>query len=187
MRGYIEIKKTSKGDVITIYLEPVPGTWYYITYDENRLAMASSIEEVNTAIASKTKGEMPDRSKFFMVKAEGMEVNKFVNSYRERYNITADVVEEAPVNEGVQDTTSQNRKTIQLNDTDNTQQRVQQEGGQNNNYQDGGTNSEQYKIQEQNTNYNTTDPNSTTNKPKPTIEQQQQLQQDQEQLKNLFK
>jgi len=201
MKGYIEIKKTTKGDAITIYLEPVYNTWYFITYDDNRLAMASSVDDVNRAIASKTKGEMPDRSKFFVVKAEPMEVNKFVNGYEERYGIISDdpVQEDSITSDSLQldslqihsdsllhDSTSTHRKNLHLNDTDNSQQRLQQ-GGQNNNYQDTKSNPDQYKLQEQNTTYET-DPNANKNTPnKSTVEQQQQLQQDQQQLKNLFK
>jgi len=202
VKGYVEIKKTSKGDIITIYLKPDYQNWYYITYDENRLAMASSSDEVNKVITSKTKGEMPDRSKFFMVKAEPMEVNKFVNGFRERYNIISDdpIEEESDTlqtdslqTDSLQiqgdslsmDSTSAHRKKMQLNDTNNSQQKLQQ-GGQNNNYQDNTANPDQYKLKQQDTTYE--DPNAATNKNnKPTIQQQQQLQQDQQQLKNLFK
>jgi hypothetical protein len=199
VKGYVEIKKSSSGDIITIYLEPVRGNWYYITYDENRLGLASSSGDVSTVIASKTKGEMPDRTKYFVVQAEAMEVNQFKNNFQERYGVADDYVEEIPVFEEdtiQQDTIQtdslsmdsvsvQQRKQKELNDTNNTNQRLQNTSPDQ--YQDDASNPDQYKLQEQNTNYQQEQDAQNKANNKSTVEEQQQKQRDQEQLKNLFK
>ncbi|MCU0415726.1 MAG: hypothetical protein MUE33_00955 [Cytophagaceae bacterium] len=184
--AYIEIRKTSTGDQITLYLMPANNTWYYLHYDENRLSMASSSDEVNKAI--KTKGEMPDRSKFFIVKSEPMEINKFVNMYRDRYLNYVPPVETAPSDSSSMDSTSTGdgglRKQLNIQNQDNTQQR-QQDNKNTNQYQDATSDPNKYKLQQQDTQYE--QPQDDPNKQKPTIEDQQQLQRDQKQLQDMFK
>ena len=85
--GYIEIRKTLKGDVINILLEASFGNWYFISYEDNRLSIVTGNEDLNTQLASKSKGEMPDRSKFFFVKGEAMEKKQFANAFVERYQV----------------------------------------------------------------------------------------------------
>ncbi|HSY62583.1 MAG TPA: hypothetical protein VK796_11935, partial [Cytophaga sp.] len=198
VKGYVEIKKSISGDIITIYLEPTYGNWYFIKYENNRLAYASSSGDVSAAIASKTKGEMPDRSKFFVVQAEGMEVNQFKDAFKEHYNVSDDYVEEPAYDPTVgtdsiatdslaMDSASvAKRKQLQLDDTNNTQKRVDESNPDQ--YKDNASDPNQYKMEEQDTNYEQGqegDQNKANNKS--TIEEQQQKQKDQEQLKNLFK
>jgi hypothetical protein len=85
MNGYIEIRKTTAGDVVNIFLEPSPEDWYFISYEGRRLAMTTSSDEVNKVIASKAKGESIDQSKFNFVQADLMEKVKFVNTFKESY------------------------------------------------------------------------------------------------------
>jgi hypothetical protein len=191
VKGYIEIKKSISGDVISIYLEPVYGNWYFIKYENNRLAYAASSGDVSTSISSKTKGEMPDRSKFFVVQAEAMEVNQFKASFMENYGIQDDQIQEPAFDQDIQtdslpmDSVSvEKRKQIQLNDSDNTKKRMDETNPEG--YKDDASNPDQYKLKEQDTNYDENgNPIKANNKS--TIEEQQQKQRDQEQLKNLFK
>lgn len=193
VHGFIQIKKSTSGDMVTIYLEPTHGNWYYISYDENRLSYASSSADVSTAIASKTKGEMPDRSKFFVVQAEAMEVNKFVNTFKERYGIEDDYVEEENIFEqGVESDTLlmdsvsvEKRKQLQLDDKSNTEERLNSSNPDG--YKDDASDADKYKLNEQDTNYETEQEKKNPADNKSTIEEQQQKQRDQEQLKNLFK
>ncbi|MFL5729021.1 MAG: hypothetical protein ACJ75J_05980 [Cytophagaceae bacterium] len=85
MNGYIEIRKGNAGDIVNIYLEPNADTWYFITYENRRLAMITSSDAVNKAIAGKSKGEVMDNTKFNFVAADLMEKVKFVNNFREFY------------------------------------------------------------------------------------------------------
>lgn len=197
VKGYVEIKKSISGDIITIYLEPTYGNWYFIKYENNRLAYAASSGDVTTAIASKTKGEMPDRSKFFMVQAEGMEVNQFKTAFKEHYHVTDDYVEEPAFDPTVatdsiatdslaMDSASvAKRKQLQLDDTNNTEQRVNETNPEE--YKDDASDPNKYKMEEQDTNYEQKQEEQNKANNKSTIEEQQQKQRDQEQLKNLFK
>lgn len=197
VKGYIEIKKSISGDVVSIYLEPVYGNWYFIKYENNRLAYAASSGDVSTAIASKTKGEMADRSKFFVVQAEAMEVNQFKAAFKEHYGIVEDEFEEPAFDPTVpnfetdslpMDSVSiEKRKQMELNDTDNTKKRMDETNPDT--YKDDGSNPDQYKLKEQDTDYEIDENGKRINKAnnKSTIEEQQQKQRDQEQLKNLFK
>jgi hypothetical protein len=192
VKGYIEIKKSISGDIITIYLEPVHGNWYFIRYENNRLALASSSGDVSTIIASKTKGEMPDRSKYFVVKAEAMEVNMFKATFEENYGVVDDYVE-VPAFDPTMATDSlpmdsvsiEKRKQMQLEDTNNTDKRIDE--SKPDQYQDDASNPDQYKLKEQDTNYEQEQQQQNKANNKSTIEEQQQKQRDQEQLKNLFK
>jgi hypothetical protein len=85
MDGYVEIRKGNAGDIVNIYLEPIPGTWYFISYENRRLAMTTSSDGVNKAIAGKSKGEMIDNTKFNFAEADLMEKEKFINNFREFY------------------------------------------------------------------------------------------------------
>ncbi len=199
IHAFIEVKKSTSGDVVTIYMEPTHGNWYFITYDENRLAYASSSADVSTIIASKTKGEMPDRSKFFVVQAEAMEVNKFVFSFKERYGIADDNVEEEEnvfdagadsVSTGTDSLSTdsvsvEQRKQMQLEDKNNTQDRLNSSNPDE--YKDDASDPNKYKLEEQDTNYESEEEKKNPADNKSTIEEQQQKQRDQEQLKNLFK
>lgn len=199
VKGYIEIKKSISGDVITIYLEPTYGNWYFIKYENNRLAYASSSGDVSSAIASKTKGEMPDRTKFFIVQAEAMEVNQFKAAFKEHYNVKDDYVEEPafdptavtdslPIGSdslAMDSASVAKRKQLQLNDTDNTQQRIDQSNPDE--YKDNASDADKYKMEEQDTTYEEGQEGQNKANNKSTIEEQQQKQRDQEQLKNLFK
>ncbi|WMJ72441.1 hypothetical protein RCC89_04580 [Cytophagaceae bacterium ABcell3] len=85
MNGFMEIKKTPRGDVVSIYLEPSEYSWYYFSYDDNRLAILTSDHEVNDVINGKSKGDLPDRKKFFFTEATAMEKAKFVTDFEEKY------------------------------------------------------------------------------------------------------
>jgi predicted extracellular nuclease len=142
---------------------------------------------------------MPDRTKYFAVLAEQMEVNKFKTLFKERYQVTEDETDEEntqvemPVVDSlsnVQDSTNTldslnapAKKQLQLNDTDNSEQRLKEQEGKNN-YQDTNSNADQYKLNEQDTNYETQEEDQ---KKKPTVEDQQKSYQQQQQLKDLFK
>lgn len=85
MNGYIEIRKTLSGEVVTLLLQPTENNWYFFTYDDNRVAVLSSSDEVNALIAKRSKGEMPTRDKLFFVEADLMEKGNFLSSFKEKY------------------------------------------------------------------------------------------------------
>lgn len=102
VKGHIEIQKTTEGDIISVYFEAMKGAWYYINYENNRLALVSSNDDVNTIIQNKADGEKMDRSKYFVTKAEPSERYQFmVNFYKKYFGKSFDedapVVEDSPV------------------------------------------------------------------------------------------
>jgi hypothetical protein len=107
IRGFVEIQKSSDGDILHIYLEPVKGEWVYINYETNRLAIVSSNEMLNGIVAAKSDGEKMDRSKYFVTKGEPNERYQFmVNYYRKYFGKTFDeeapsIIEDAPSIEDV--------------------------------------------------------------------------------------
>jgi hypothetical protein len=50
MDGIVQIKKEKRGDVMDIYLEADPNTWYYFTYSKGRMLAVSSNEQFNTSL-----------------------------------------------------------------------------------------------------------------------------------------
>lgn len=83
--GFIEIQKTANKDIVTIYLEPMEGAWYYLSYEDNRLAVLAANEDVNKVIDEKSDGEKSDRSKYFVVKAGSDEKVKFLTEFKHKY------------------------------------------------------------------------------------------------------
>ena len=194
VNGYIEIRKSGKGDIINIYLEPTPNHWYFITYNDNRLATISSDDEVNTVIRGKSKGELPDRSKFYFVAAEPIEKQKFVHEFKEHYlgESETQIEEEEKATEEQLEKTEPQQDDIDINEevgkeevpqTEEKKKAPEPEKGKKKKKKD--ANYDQYKLpgQEDEQTPTETEPE----KEKPTIEDQQQLQKDQQKMKDLFK
>lgn len=127
--GMIEIKKTATGDAINIYLEPTPDFWYYITYEENRLAVISSSPDVNKEVSKRSKGEMPDQSKFYFVQAQESEKTYFVNHFNEKYNGVKPAVEELTP-DMISDDSKPNREKVVDKEEDLTEETPHEEVGQ---------------------------------------------------------
>ena len=194
INGYIEIRKTNKGDVVNIYMEPTPNNWQFITYGDNRLACITGSEDVNAVIRSKSKGEMPDRSKFYFVAAEPIEKQRFLHEFKNHYlNESEEQIEKEETEQEVE---KEKKKEPEPGDIDINEPEIGKEEtppqkqetppptttkkkkkGKEPNY-------DQYKLPDQN---NEPAPEPEDDKQKPTIEDQQQKQQDQQKLKDLFK
>jgi hypothetical protein len=195
INGYIEIRKTNKGDVINIYLEPTPNHWQFITYSDNRLACITASDDVNTVIRSKSKGEMPDRSKFYFVAAEPIEKQKFIHEFKNHYlNESEDQIEKEDVEQ--EQEIEKEEKKEDTNDIDINEPEIGKEEKPappkeqtpppttNKKKKKKEENYDQYKLPDQN---NEPAPELEPEKEKPTIEDQQQKQQDQQRMKDLFK
>ncbi|MEZ4903278.1 MAG: hypothetical protein R2822_16720 [Spirosomataceae bacterium] len=55
MDGMIEIRKNTRGDEISIYLESSESVWYYFDWQQGKLAIVSSEQETNDLIAVKSR------------------------------------------------------------------------------------------------------------------------------------
>ncbi|MBR9997697.1 MAG: hypothetical protein KFF73_01940, partial [Cyclobacteriaceae bacterium] len=63
--GFLEIKKNENGDVINLFLQFSPGSWYFFNFEENRIITASSNDAYIDAIAGKTNALKADFGDYF--------------------------------------------------------------------------------------------------------------------------
>ncbi|MCS6823665.1 MAG: hypothetical protein NZ529_05165 [Cytophagaceae bacterium] len=193
--GYLEIRKSNKGDVVNIYLQPTASTWFFISYSENRLSMISSDDATNKAILAKSKGEMPDRSKFYFVAAEPVEKQRFLVEFRNHY--LGQTEEETPVEdipiETETDPQQPKAKPAENTDIDINEPEIGEEKPKPAPAPDTTAkkkkkkepNYDQYTLPDQNNDASTEEEKE--KKEKPTLEDQKQKQLDQQKVKDLFR
>jgi len=83
--GYVEVKRTDLGDIVTIALRPNSDNWYYFNYQPGRLALLSSDEDFNTAVSGKTKGETGTPNVYTFVRADEAEEALFMKEFFKNY------------------------------------------------------------------------------------------------------
>ena len=83
--GFLEIKKTETGDVINLFLQFSPRTWYFFNFEENRLITSSSNEDYLNYIADKTSAAKANFGEYFFLDGEMSDALKFVNNFRLTY------------------------------------------------------------------------------------------------------
>jgi hypothetical protein len=192
--GYIEIRKTIRGDVVNILLEPTYGNWYFITYEDNRLGITTANADLNAQLASKSKGEMPDRSKFFFVQSGQMEKKQFEIGFAERYQAERLSDEQAldTLKDQTQDTLSEEQELIEEPQEEKTpeikaeKKRKKKDVTSDVNDEFKGDESyDQYKVDETDTTYEQEEERK--KKEQSSAEEKQQMQRDQQKLKDLLK
>ncbi len=86
MDGFLEMKKDDVGaDVINLFVQAAPGTWYFFSYVENSLIAFSSNTDFNTAIEDKTSDGKIKEGELVVAKADENETLKFINDFRLKY------------------------------------------------------------------------------------------------------
>jgi hypothetical protein len=83
VEGFVEIKHNTTGDAIKILLTPNADTWYFLSYENGRLALCSNDEEFTKSILAKSKGEAP--GKFSCVPADPSEKMQFNRDFNLNY------------------------------------------------------------------------------------------------------
>ncbi len=84
--GYMELRQDMNGEpVANIYLQADPYTWYYFSYFENGLTLASSDDKFNKAIRSKSKGGRGTSTKYSIYAGEPIEKNQFIEQFKFDY------------------------------------------------------------------------------------------------------
>jgi hypothetical protein len=83
IEGYVEIKRGTNGDAIRILLAPKSDRWYYISYENYRLALCSNDEEFTKAVQAKSKGETT--GKLYCVGADPSEKVQFNKDFNSNY------------------------------------------------------------------------------------------------------
>lgn len=172
MNGYVEIRKTLSGDLVSVLLEPTPNNWYYFTYDNNRVAVTTSSDEINSTIAKKSKGEQPDREKLYFVQADYMEKSNFLSDFKNKYLVK----ETGYVPDRVPKTSEEPVEELEIQEEEEPEY-IELEPEE--------FNEEAPKKKKQGTVIE--EPELNRDKKEHSIEEKKQLQQDQQRLKDLFK
>jgi hypothetical protein len=86
MDGYVEIKQDMNGmPAVNLYLQTDPYNWYYFSFFENSLTMASSDDKFNKVVGSKSRGSRGSTSSYGFYLGEAIEKNQFLEHYRNAY------------------------------------------------------------------------------------------------------
>ncbi|WP_400192360.1 hypothetical protein [Hymenobacter sp. B81] len=83
--GYVEIKKESTGDVVELYLEADPETWYYFKYSENKLLAKAQHGEFDEILGRAAKGDYNVATDYGFFLGDESEKVMFVNHFRKDY------------------------------------------------------------------------------------------------------
>jgi hypothetical protein len=82
MVGMVEIRKSTRGDEISIYLESSEDVWYYFDWQQDKLAMVSSTQEINDFIAVKSKDKKETAVLAIGLEERDLFVDRFNSLYR---------------------------------------------------------------------------------------------------------
>jgi len=80
--GFLEIKKNETGDVINLFLQFSPRTWYFFNFEENKIITSSSNEDYLNYIADKTGATKANFGEYFFLDGELSDALKFVDNFR---------------------------------------------------------------------------------------------------------
>ena len=83
--GYVEIKKDPNGDIVELYLEADPQTWYYFKYANNLLLTKAQHGSYDELIGQKAKGDYNTASSYGFFLGDDMEVEGFLTHFRKDY------------------------------------------------------------------------------------------------------
>ena len=83
--GYVEIKRENSADLVEVYIEAEPQTWYYLRYANNVLLTKSSSEEYDAEIAAKQKGSAETATDYGVFLGEFDDVDRFRSHFERTY------------------------------------------------------------------------------------------------------
>jgi hypothetical protein len=84
--GFLEFKKDETGgDVMNLFIQAAPGSWYYFNFQENALLVYSSNSAFNTAIAAKSNYGQAKPGELVLIAGDEAETLKFLNTFRRVY------------------------------------------------------------------------------------------------------
>ena len=89
--GFLEIKKDDTGgDILNLFIQAAPGSWYYFNYQDNSLLVYASNSDFNTEIkTNESKGRFKP-GQLILVAGEEAETLNYINTFRKVYlNIEA--------------------------------------------------------------------------------------------------
>ncbi|WP_151089291.1 hypothetical protein [Hymenobacter baengnokdamensis] len=83
--GYIEIKRENSTDLVEVYLEAEPQTWYYLRYANNVLLVKSSSEAFDGEISAKQKGSIETAPDYGAFLGDFEDVDRFRSHFERDY------------------------------------------------------------------------------------------------------
>lgn len=84
--GFIEIRKDgSNNDMLNLFVQAAPGTWYYVSYNTDNLLFFSSNKLFNDAITAKSNFGTAKPGELVTLLGEENDVLTFVNGFLETY------------------------------------------------------------------------------------------------------
>ncbi|MFY0688132.1 MAG: hypothetical protein JXQ90_13255 [Cyclobacteriaceae bacterium] len=84
--GFLEFKKDDTGgDVMNLFIQAAPGSWYYFNYQENSLLTFSSNKAFNAIIEEKSNFGNSRPGELVLIAGEENETLKFLNEFRKTY------------------------------------------------------------------------------------------------------
>ncbi|MBF9142405.1 hypothetical protein [Hymenobacter properus] len=85
VNGHVEIRRDNATDVVEIYLEPEPQTWYYLKYANNLLLTKASNESFDGEIGGKQKGDYQTATSYGVFLGEFSDVDNFRSHFQKDY------------------------------------------------------------------------------------------------------
>jgi len=113
--GFFEIRKTEVGDVINLFIKAAPESWYYFSYEADKLLIYSSNEELNKLVTDKTNIGKAKIGEFQFGPADIDETLDFVNTFRAVY---FDIDEPYDLGSAVEEQKSKKKKKAEEDEDD---------------------------------------------------------------------
>jgi hypothetical protein len=85
IKGYLEVKKSDNGDMLTLFLHPRSDVWFFINYQPGRLSLLSSEPEFVKAVTEKSKGESGTPMIYTFVQSDFTEKQQFLKEFWKNY------------------------------------------------------------------------------------------------------
>lgn len=84
--GFMEVKKNEDGSpVFNVFFKASPESWYFFSYEDNRLLMYSSNQQFNTTVAKKTNSGKAKVGELVFLPGTEDETLAFINRFRRDY------------------------------------------------------------------------------------------------------
>ncbi|RJE71628.1 hypothetical protein [Reichenbachiella sp. MSK19-1] len=84
--GFLEIKKDDEGgDILHLFFQFAPSTWYFFSYQDGRLMMFSSNDGFNNLVAENSTVAKTGFGAYTTVVGDEFEVTGFINGFRGKY------------------------------------------------------------------------------------------------------
>jgi hypothetical protein len=84
--GFLEFKKDDAGgDMMNLFLQVAPGSWYYFNYQDNSLLVYSSNSAFNAQIEASSNYGKAKFGEFILIAGEEEETLDFINEFRKIY------------------------------------------------------------------------------------------------------